>query len=42
MKRSIMNVKKLKQAEKAFFKQYPGGFTHPEMVALGKKHKMEK
>ena len=37
-----MNIKKLKQAEKAFFKLYPGGFNHPEMVAVGKKHKMDK
>ncbi len=37
-----MNIKKLKQAEKAFFKLYPGGFSHPEMVALGKKHTMDK
>ena len=37
-----MNIKKLKKAEKAFFKEYPGGFNHPEMIALGKKHKMDK
>jgi len=37
-----MNIRKLKLAEKAFFKEYPGGFNHPEMIALGKKHKMEK
>ena len=37
-----MNIKKLKQAEKAFFKLYPGGFNHPEMKAVGKKHKMDK
>lgn len=37
-----MNVKKLKQAEDAFFDRYPGGFDNPEMVAIGKKHKMEK
>lgn len=37
-----MNIIKLKQAEKAFFKLYPGGFNHPEMVALAKKHKMDK
>ncbi len=37
-----MNLKKLKQAEEAFFKKYPGGFDHPEMLAIGKKHKMEK
>ncbi len=36
-----MNLKKLKQAEKAFLKEYPGGFNHPDMVDLGKKHKME-
>ena len=37
-----MNTKKLKEAEKNFLKKFPGGFTHPEMVAIGKKHKMEK
>jgi len=37
-----MNIRKLKQAEKAFFKLYPGGFNHPEMVALGRKHNMDK
>ena len=37
-----MNIRKLKKAERAFFKLYPGGFNHPEMVALGKKHKMDK
>lgn len=37
-----MNLKKLKQAEESFFNRYPGGFNHPEMVALGKKHKMDK
>lgn len=36
-----MNLKKLKQAEKAFLKEYPGGFNHPDMVAIGKKHKMD-
>ncbi len=36
-----MNIKALEQAEKKFLKQYPGGFAHPEMVAIGKKHKME-
>jgi len=42
VQRNTMNIKKLKQAEKAFFKLYPGGFNHPEMIALGKKHKMDK
>ena len=37
-----MNLKKLKQAEETFLKQYPGGFNNPEMVAIGKKHRMDK
>ena len=37
-----MNLNKLKQAEEKFFKMYPGGFEHPDMVAIGKKHKMDK
>ena len=37
-----MNVTKLKQAEAAFLARYPGGFEHPEMLAIGKKHKMGK
>jgi len=37
-----MNLKKLKQAEEAFFDRYPGGFENPEMIAVGKKHKMDK
>ncbi|NQV49169.1 MAG: hypothetical protein HQ507_01635 [Candidatus Marinimicrobia bacterium] len=37
-----MNLKKLKAAESLFLKQYPGGFQHPEMLAMGKKHKMDK
>jgi len=37
-----MNVDKLKQAEHAFFSKYPGGFEHPDLVAIGKKHKMSK
>ncbi len=36
-----MNIKKLKQAEAAFLAQYQGGFKHPDMVAIGKKHKMD-
>ncbi len=36
-----MNMKALKDAERIFLKRYPGGFTHPDMVAIGKKHKME-
>lgn len=37
-----MNFNKLKQAEEKFFKMYPGGFEHPDMIAIGKKHKMDK
>ena len=37
-----MNLKKLKQAEEAFFNRYPGGFENPEMIEVGKKHKMDK
>ena len=37
-----MNLKKLKQAEEEFFNRYPGGFANPEMIAIRKKHKMEK
>ena len=37
-----MNLKKLKQAEEAFFDRYPGGFANPEMIAMRKKHKLDK
>lgn len=37
-----MNLKKLKQAETAFFEQYPGGFANPEMIEIRKKHKLDK
>ncbi len=37
-----MNLNKLKQAEAKFFNMYPGGFEHPDMVAIGKKHKMDR
>ena len=36
-----MNLNTLKAAEQTFLNKYPGGFNHPEMVAIGKKHKME-
>jgi len=35
-----MNIKKLQQAEALFLQKYPNGFMHPEMEAIGKKHKM--
>lgn len=38
----MLNNEKLKQAQAQFFMAYPGGFTHPEMVKIGKKHNMEK
>lgn len=37
-----MNLKRLKGAESDFLTRYPGGFEHPEMVEIGKKHKMGK
>ncbi len=37
-----MNLEKLKQAEALFLQRYPQGFLHPDMLALGKKHKMDK
>jgi len=38
----MMNLKKLKQAEETFFNRYPAGFENPEMIEVGKKHKMDK
>lgn len=37
-----MNLRRLKSSEQAFFKAYPGGFDHPEMIAIGKKHKVDR
>ncbi|MCP4403975.1 MAG: hypothetical protein GY801_42550 [bacterium] len=37
-----MNLEKLQHAEESFFTWYPGGFKHPEMVTMAKKHKMDK
>jgi len=37
-----MNIDKLLQAETHFLQKYPAGFNDPEMVAIGKKHKMTK
>ncbi len=36
-----MNLQQLKESEASFLQTWPGGFSHPEMQALGKKHKME-
>jgi hypothetical protein len=37
-----LNPKKLKQAESNFLSRYPGGFSDPEMVKIGKRHPMGK
>ncbi|MBF4692609.1 hypothetical protein [Fusibacter ferrireducens] len=37
-----MNVEKLKTLENYFFMAYPMGFDSPEMMAIAKKHKVEK
>lgn len=37
-----MNKIKLLDAQARFFLQYPGGFSHPDMLAIAKKHKLEK
>ncbi|WP_375748227.1 hypothetical protein [Vibrio sp. HN007] len=37
-----MNEQRLKAAELDFLTQYPGGFSHPEMVKIGKKHNVTK
>lgn len=36
-----MNLTKLKQAEQQFFTRYPLGFSDPDMLLIGKKHKMD-
>lgn len=37
-----MNKSKLKEAEKRFLMEYPGGFSNPLMLEIAKKHKVEK
>ncbi|MFZ5968528.1 MAG: hypothetical protein ACOYVK_15345 [Bacillota bacterium] len=37
-----MNRRKLIKAQEQFFKRYPGGFSNPQMLAVAKKHKLEK
>lgn len=37
-----MNIEKLKQVEADFFYRFPGGFANPEMVAIRKKHQLDK
>ena len=36
-----MNLSKLKEAEANFLQRYPDGFAHPDMVEIGKKHKID-
>ncbi len=37
-----MNTEKLKDAERRFLAQYPGGFSNPQMKEIAKKHRAEK
>lgn len=37
-----MNKKKLKRAERDFLTLFPAGFDDPEMVTIGKKHRVDK
>ncbi len=37
-----MNLKRLREAEAMFLHRYPGGFAHPDMVEVGKKHRVDK
>ncbi len=37
-----MNMEKLRAAEVRFLLNYPGGFEHPAMLEISKKHKVEK
>ena len=36
----MLDKKKLQAAESTFMREFPGGFDHPDMVKMGKKHKM--
>lgn len=38
----MLNPKKLKLAEVEFLQRFPGGFAHPDMQAIGKKHNVTK
>jgi hypothetical protein len=37
-----MNNQRLKECERQFLIKYPGGFMHPEMQTIGKKHRMDR
>ena len=36
-----MNLERLYTAQTVFLDRYPGGFSHPDMVAVGKKHRVD-
>ncbi len=36
-----MNLERLYTAQTAFLDRYPGGFAHEDMVAVGKKHRVD-
>ena len=38
----MLSQKKLKLAEVEFLQRFPGGFSHPDMQAIGKKHNVTK
>jgi hypothetical protein len=38
----ILNLKRLQLAEETFLNEFPGGFNNEQMVAIRKKHKVEK
>jgi len=38
----MLDSKKLKLAEVDFLQRFPGGFAHPDMLAIGKKHNVTK
>lgn len=38
----MLDVNKLHQAQADFLSQYPGGFSNPAMIEIGKKHRMDK
>ena len=38
----MLDSKKLKLAEVEFLQRFPGGFAHPDMQAIGKKHNVTK
>lgn len=37
-----MNLERLREAERRFMERYPGGFSHPFLQELVKKHRVEK